>query len=226
VSLRFPVSLNDPLGYVALEASAGIAKLRLRQFVAIPRRITQSNALALEPVPAKSCGDLILRRKRKRRSLPPTFECAATEWMQSRTSLVRPNTVRMARVALNRLLPVFGPRLLSDIDARSIQEYQQRRLVHGAQGRTIDIETGVLRQILKANECWQPIEGRMRTLRERKDIGRALLPDEERRLVVAAQSLDSACCTAVLLALNTAMLTMKFAACDGGRLTSRCVPSR
>lgn len=139
------------------------------------------------------------------RSLPPTFERAATEWMESRTHLVRPNTVRMARVALNQLLRTFGPKLLSDIDARSIQEYQQRRLAHGAQGRTINIETGVLRQILKANDCWQPIEGRVRTLRERKDIGRALPPDEERRLVEAAQSLDSACYTAVLLALNTAM---------------------
>jgi hypothetical protein len=99
----------------------------------------------------------------ERRSLPPTFECAATQWMESRTHLVRPNTVRMARVALNRLLPVFGPKLLCDIDARSIQEYQQRRLAHGAQGRTINIETGVLRQILKANECWQSIDGRMRT---------------------------------------------------------------
>jgi integrase len=111
----------------------------------------------------------------------------------------------MARVALHQVQPVFGSKLLCDIHARSIQEYQQHRLSQGAQGRTINIETGVLRQILKAYECWRPLDGRVRALRERKDIGRALLPDEERRLLEAAQSLDSACWTAVVVALNTAM---------------------
>lgn len=113
---------------------------------------------------------------------------------------IGPKSIRSLRVL----------RLLSDIDARSIQAYQQRRLSQGAQGRTINIEIGVLRQILKAYECWRPIEGRVRTLRERKDIGRALLPDEERRLLGAAQSLDSACYTAVVLALNTAMRHSEF----------------
>jgi integrase len=125
--------------------------------------------------------------------------------MESRKHIVRDSTIRMARVALNQLLPGFGSKLLCDIDAHSIQEYQQRRLYQGAQGRTINIETGVLRQILKAYECWRPIEGRVRTLRERKDIGRALLPDEEHRLIEATRLLDSACSTAVALALNTAM---------------------
>jgi integrase len=141
----------------------------------------------------------------RKRGLPPTFERASREWMDSREHLVRPSTVRMARVALNQVLPVFGAKLLCDIDARSIQEYQQNRLSQGAQGRTVNIETGVLRQILKAYEYWRSIEGRIRTLRERKDIGRALLPVEERSLLEAAQSLDSACHTAVVLALNTAM---------------------
>ena len=141
----------------------------------------------------------------RKRELPPTLERAVKDWMESRKHLVRPGTERMARVALHQVLPAFGSKLLCDIDARSIQEYQQRRLSQGSQGRTINIETGVLRQILKAYECWRPIEGRVRTLRERKDIGRALLPDEERRLLEAGQSLDSACYTAVVLALNTAM---------------------
>jgi len=141
----------------------------------------------------------------KKRGLPPTFKRAAAEWMESRKHLVSPSTIRMARVALKQMLPPFGAKLLCDIDAPSIREYQQRRLSQGAQGRTINIETGVLRQILKAYECWLPIEGRVRMLRERKDIGRALLPNEEGSLLQAAQSLDSACYTAVVLALNTAM---------------------
>ena len=42
-------------------------------------------------------------------------------------------------------------------------------------------------------------------LRERKDVGRALSVDEEKRLLEAAFSLDSACYTAVVVGLNTAM---------------------
>ena len=93
----------------------------------------------------------------KKRELPPTFKQAAAEWMESRKHLVRPSTVRMARVALNQTLPSFGAKRLCDIDAASIQKYQQRRLALSAQGRTINIETGVLRQILKAYEYWRPI---------------------------------------------------------------------
>jgi integrase len=111
----------------------------------------------------------------------------------------------MARFALNRVLPAFGSRLLCDIDADAIREYQKKRLAEGAQGRTINIEIGVLRQVLKANECWQPLDGKVKTLYERKDVGRALTPEEEYRLLEAAHKSDSACYTAVVLALNTGM---------------------
>ena len=117
----------------------------------------------------------------KRRSLPPTLELAAAQWQQSHAHEIRPNTQHMARFALNRVLPVFGKKLLCDIDAQAIREYQQKRLAQGAQGRTINIEVGVLRQVLKANECWQHLDGKVKMLHERKDVGRALSPDEGKK---------------------------------------------
>jgi len=42
-------------------------------------------------------------------------------------------------------------------------------------------------------------------LPERKDIGRALTPEEERRLLEETKRRDSACHTATVLALNTSM---------------------
>jgi integrase len=111
----------------------------------------------------------------------------------------------MARIALKQLLPVFGSKLLCDIDVDGVEHYQKTRLSTKAQGRTINIEIGTLRLILKANDCWRPLEGKVKMLRERKDIGRALAPDEERRLLNAARGIDSACYTAVVLALNTSM---------------------
>jgi integrase len=140
----------------------------------------------------------------KRRTLPPTLERAAREWQASRTH-VRPKTVSIAEEALKHLLPAFGSRLLCDIACEDITSYQARRQREGAQGRTVNIEIGTLRQILKANDLWLPLAGKVRMLRERKDVARALTPEEERTLLQTAGSVDSACSTAVGLALNTAM---------------------
>jgi integrase len=167
---------------------------------------TQSKTLAREAEQVRRRQlELSINGVTGRRALPPTFEKAAEQWLEARKHVIRPNTDKMARIALKQVMPVFGPKLLCDIDVRSIQEYQQRRLATKAQGRTINIEVIVLRQILKANECWLPLEGKIKMLRERKDIGRALTPDEEKRLLDAARGIESACYTAVVLALNTSM---------------------
>jgi integrase len=73
------------------------------------------------------------------------------------------------------------------------------------QGRTVNIEVQVLRQILKASKCWHHLEGEIHSLRERRDVGRALMPDEESKLLAECAKADSACYTAVMLVLNTAM---------------------
>jgi hypothetical protein len=124
----------------------------------------------------------------KRRGLPPTFERAAELWLKSRNDLVASNTQSLSRTALKHLTADFGRKLLCDINARSIQEYQQRRMASKAQGRTINSEVGVLRQILKMNECWQPLDGKVKMLRERKDIGRALSPEWGFRTMVITDS--------------------------------------
>lgn len=141
----------------------------------------------------------------KRRTMPPSFEKAATSWVESREQLVAHNTQSIARLALKHLLPVFANHLLCDVSPETIRHYQQNRLREGAGGRTVNIEVGLLRQVLKANDCWQPLEYKVKMLRERKDVGRALTSEEESRLLDASFDLGSACYTAVLLALNTAM---------------------
>lgn len=140
----------------------------------------------------------------KKRGLPPTFEIAAKEWQASRTH-VQPKTISVAQQAFKHLLPAFGSRLLCDIDAPGIAEYQARRKAQGAQGRTINIEVGTLRQVLKAHRLWQALEGKVRMLRERHDIAKALTPEQERTLLAATANTDSACHTATVLALHTAM---------------------
>ncbi len=102
-------------------------------------------------------------------------------------------------------MPVFGPKLLCDITAHDVAAYQSKRRREGAQGRTVNIEVGMLRSVLGAYRPWDTIAPEVHMLAENKDAGRALTDDEERRLLEAAAGLDSACHTATVLALNTAM---------------------
>jgi integrase len=141
-----------------------------------------------------------------RRTLPPAFEKAAEEWLETREGQVAANTLSIARVAFKHVLPVFGSKLLCDIAPKDVQAYQQARLREAAQGRTINIEVQTLRQVLKANKCWKHLEDEVHLLKERKNVGRALAPEEESRLLAECAKVDeSACYTATVLALNTTM---------------------
>jgi integrase len=140
-----------------------------------------------------------------KRTLPPTFEKAATEWQAGRQGRFAPSTLTISRVAIMHLAPHFGEKLLCDITPKAVQAYQQGRLKERAQGRTVNIEVQALRQILKANKCWQHLDGEVHSLKERKGIGRALTPEEESLLLARCATADSACHTATVLALNTTM---------------------
>src|SRR5215472_4438498 len=84
----------------------------------------------------------------KKRELPPTLERAAVDWQKSRCGIAA-RTLDIARVAIDHLLPTFGPKLLCDITSQQIADYQRIRQHSGAQGRTVNIEIITLRQILK-----------------------------------------------------------------------------
>jgi integrase len=147
----------------------------------------------------------------EKRTLPPAFEKASGEWQAGRIGRFSANTVVADRRALRHLLPAFGSTLLSDTTADDIARYQAKRLEQGAEGRTVNMEVTALRQILRRHGLWLSLaeDAAKReiplTLSERRDIGKALTPDEEARLLAATEQTDSACHTATLLALNTAM---------------------
>ena len=140
-----------------------------------------------------------------RRGLPPTFERAARTWQEDRAHRMAPKTQSISRVAFKHLLPFFGPKLLCDITPQHINDYQRTRVQSGAQGRTVNIEVATLRQIMKAADLWLPLAGKVRMLRERRDVAKALTPEQERALLAATASAESACHTATVVALNTAM---------------------
>jgi integrase len=140
-----------------------------------------------------------------KRRLPPLFEKAATEWLAIQEGRVAINTVSAAKTSLKHMREAFGSRLLCDITAKNVAEYQQKRLREKAQGKTINLELGVFRQIMKAHECWLLLEGKVKSLPVRKGVGRCLTPDDEQKLLTDCAKADSATYTATVLALNTAM---------------------
>src|SRR5215469_12307932 len=159
-----------------------------------------------------------------RRELPPSLERATKQYQESRLGRVSAHTADIAKYSVKHLNPVFGSKLLCDITAEDIAHYQTRRQQEGAEGRTFNMEVGVVRGVLTAHRLWERIAPEVHLLPERKDIGRALTAEEERRLLEATLQLDSACHTATVLALNTSMGRKEIRTLTWGKSTLKAEP--
>jgi integrase len=100
----------------------------------------------------------------------------------------------------------FGKRLIFDFDANDIAEYQRKRLADNLSGRTVNYEVGSLRGILRQFGLWAPIADRVRSLPERRNVGQALSPEAESKLIsTAGESRSPALLPLLLLSLDTGM---------------------
>jgi integrase len=114
---------------------------------------------------------------------------AAKEWQEVKEAKWSPKMKLIGKYALEHLLPEMGRKLLVDISASDIAKYQKVRLNEGASNRTINIEVGVLRQIMKKHGAWERVKASedwkdVGMLKERKDAGRALTAAEESMLIL------------------------------------------
>jgi len=143
----------------------------------------------------------------KRRAEPRLFSVAATEWMAMKKPTLAPKSYRIEQTNLQlHLLPIFGRMLVTDIDARDIATYQQHRLSEKASPKTINLEIGTLRAVLRRFRVWANVQPDVRMLPTSDTIGRALSVDEERLLLTACgQSRSSSLLPVVGLAINTCL---------------------
>ena len=83
----------------------------------------------------------------------------------------------------------------------------RHRKASGLSNTTVNMELGILRRILKRAKRWHFVEDEVPRLPERRDIGRALQPEEKLRLLKVAQSRPEweTAYLASVLALNTTM---------------------
>lgn len=134
-------------------------------------------------------------RKQKRAHL---LSAAAKDWQDLKQSKWSPKMKSIAKYALEHVLPEMGRKLVVDIDAKDIAKYQKARLAEGASSRTVNIEVGVLRQIMKRHGQWERVKNSdawadVGMLKERDDVGRALSAAEESMLILECGRSASRC---------------------------------
>ena len=140
---------------------------------------------------------------RKRRQ-PLLLSVAADEWLDMKKATLAPRSVKIEQANLAHLLPELGRKLICDIEAREIARYQQNRLDEDASPKTINLEVGTLRAILKRSGQWARLQPEVSMLPTRDDVGRAITPEEETALLQAcAQSRSRSLVPFVTLAIET-----------------------
>jgi integrase len=132
------------------------------------------------------------------------LSAAAEEWLEMKKATLQPRSTRIDQFNLAHLLPEFGRQLVCDIDPRGISRYQQKRLDAGASPKTVNMELGTLRAILRRSGQWARLQPEVKMLAVRDDIGRSITAEEEAALLAAcAQSRSRCLLPFVTLAIET-----------------------
>jgi integrase len=137
---------------------------------------------------------------------PLTFNVAAKKWLQANKVHWSESNCRIEGYNVGHLKPHFGRMLLTDITGDSISQYQARRRKAGASPRTVNMEVGTLRAILRKHRLWANVQPDVRMLKAKGEVGRSLTEDERHRLLTACKkSRSRSLYPAVLLSLDTGL---------------------
>ena len=142
----------------------------------------------------------------KRRDRAKLFSVAADEWLMRKKLTLAASSHRIEGANLKHLRPKFEKRLVTDIQAADVSRTQHVRLSEGAAPKTINLEVGTLRAILRRHRVWAEIQQDVRMFPPQDDVGRAITPAEEAALLSACTQSRCRCLYIVVtLALNTGM---------------------
>jgi len=132
---------------------------------------------------------------------------AIERYLADRAAHVQPRSRRSEYDHAKPLREYFGAVPIARIDGDSTLAYIRQRKAMGLSNTTVNMEIGILRRILKRAKRWHFVEDEVPRLPERRDIGRALQPEEKLRLLKVAQSKPEweTAYLASVLALNTTM---------------------
>jgi len=137
---------------------------------------------------------------------PVLFSVAAKKWLETNKPHWSASNLRIESYHVDHLLPNFGKMFLSDISADDISRFQAKRKKEHASPRTINMQVGTLRAILRKHRLWANLQPDVRMLKARHDIGRALTEDEQLRLLAACKkSRSRSLYPAIQLSLHTGL---------------------
>jgi integrase len=140
----------------------------------------------------------------RKRQHPRILSVAADEWLDLKKATLAPRSVAIEKANLAHLRPELGKKLVCDIEARDIARYQHKRIDENASPKTVNLEIGTLRAILKRSGHWARLQPNVTMLTTRDDIGRAISTDEEAALLQAcSQSRSRSLVPFVTLAIET-----------------------
>lgn len=141
-----------------------------------------------------------------KRRAPQTLKQASADWLEFKRPVLAAKSHLIEKTNLGHLLPVMGQKLLTDIKPEDIGRYQQHRIQQAASPKTVNLEVGTLRAILRRHRLWANLQPDVRMLPTTGDVGKALgAKDEQKVLDACADSRSRSLLPAVLIALNTGM---------------------
>jgi integrase len=142
----------------------------------------------------------------RKRSAPVTFSTAADDWTKLKKPTWAPKSLEMEERNLRHLKPAFGSLLMIDISPDDIADYQKTRLKAGAAPKTVNLEVGTLRAVLRRHRLWANMQPDVTMLAVREEVGIALTAEQEKGLLDACgASRSRALLPIVTLALHTGL---------------------
>jgi integrase len=164
--------------------------------------------------PSKTAAVQIERERRRSLELsaggvrlqkPLLFSVAAKAWLAGGAHW-SDSTREIYKTKMGHLTPAFGKLLLGEITPADISTFQRKRQKSGASTREVNMETAILRMVLRKNRLWHLLAPDFRPLREREDTGKALTPDEVQRMLTASKKSRSlSLYPALVVLLNTGL---------------------
>lgn len=135
------------------------------------------------------------------------FALAAEKNLSDRVPNLASRSIQTERERLKPLFRFFGDQPLTRLSSEKVREYVCDRKKTGVSNKTINLEIGVLRGVLKRAKRWHLFEAEIKPLPVSHDVGRALSQDERLLLqkVASAKPEWENARLAMVLALNTTM---------------------
>jgi len=114
------------------------------------------------------------------------FSEASAKNLAERAGHLSPRSIQAEKERLKPLNATFGPIRLNRLTVEMIRSYVASRKASNAANKTVNLELGVLRSVLKRGKLWHLFADEIKPLPVHSEIGRAMTLEEKLALIGAA----------------------------------------